>query len=136
MMSPLASLSRRRPLGFLLSVLIAACSSPPSAVGVDDRLTTGLEGVVQRGPVQPVCRVGEPCDAPFRWTFEVWRRQQHVARFQSNSMGRYTVHLAPGDYSVVADSGAPLWPPQQALAVTVGPVGLTHLDLDFDTGIR
>jgi hypothetical protein len=47
------------------------------------------------------------------------------------------VHLAPGDYTIVPDSSAPLlgvlW---QTQAVVVGSAGLTHVELDFDTGIR
>ncbi|MGH7590271.1 MAG: hypothetical protein ACREL2_02445 [Gemmatimonadales bacterium] len=89
-----------------------------------------------RGPVQPVCRVGEPCDAPFSATLEAWQQQQFVARFQSDSLGNYQVLLPPGAYTITVDSGASLWPTQQPHDITVGPVGLTHANLTFDTGIR
>ena len=97
---------------------------------------TGLEGVVTRGPVTPVCRVGVPCDAPFSAGFTVLRGNAAVARFWSDSAGRYDVLLPPGGYDVMPDSGAPVWPVGQAKAVAVGSVGMTRVDLAFDTGIR
>jgi hypothetical protein len=101
-----------------------------------ESLATGLEGTVRRGPIQPVCRVGVPCDAPFSAAFEVLQGQRLVARFRSDSAGAYRVRLEPGAYTVVADSGAPIWPQGQARQVTVGPTGLTHFDITLDTGIR
>jgi hypothetical protein len=97
---------------------------------------TGLEGVVTRGPVTPVCLVGVPCYAPFAAAFTVSQGQQAVARFQSDSAGRYEVLLAPGAYTVAPDSGAAVWPQGQSRPVTVGPFGITRADLQFDTGIR
>jgi hypothetical protein len=101
-----------------------------------DGSATGLEGTVRRGPITPVCQVGIPCDAPFSGSFQVWGSRFLAARFRSDSAGRYEVLLSPGTYSVVPDSGAAVWPSGQSRAVTVGPVGLTHADLEFDTGIR
>jgi hypothetical protein len=124
------------PLTLAFIALTVGCSSQPSNILLAENHGTGLEGTVLRGPIQPVCRVGEPCDAPFSAAFEVWQQQQLVARFRSDSTGHYRVLVAPGAYTVVADSGAPIWPADQAHEVTVGPVGVTKLDLDFDTGIR
>lgn len=99
--------------------------------------STGLEGVVRRGPIQPVCRPDEPCDAPFSARFDVWSGERLIAHFRSDSAGHFVVRLAPGEYTVVPDSSAPLlgamW---QTHAVVVGSAGLTHVELDFDTGIR
>ena len=97
---------------------------------------TGLEGTVTRGPVTPVCRVGVPCYAPFSAAFTVSQGQLVVARFQSDSAGHYEVLLAPGTYAIVPDSGAPVFPGGQSRPATVGPAGITRLDLQFDTGIR
>ena len=102
-----------------------------------DSLATGLAGTVTRGPITPVCLVGVPCDAPFAAGFTV----RHgpipvaVAHFTSDAAGHYRVLLVPGSYTVVPDSGAPVFP-GQAQQVTVEPVGITHADLAFDTGIR
>ena len=101
-----------------------------------DPVATGLEGTVRRGPITPVCQVGVPCDAPFSASFVIWQGSRLVTRFQSDSAGSYRVYLAPGTYTIVPDAGVPIWPQGQSREVTVGPVGLTHLDLEFDTGIR
>jgi len=117
-----------------LCLLALACSGSQSAAGLTE---TGLEGVVRRGPIMPVCRDGVPCDAPFSATFEVRDGERIVARFRSDSAGHFLVAVAPGDYLVAPD---PFAPPvgflPQTHAVTVGPDGLTHVELDFDTGIR
>jgi hypothetical protein len=131
---PMAPDPRFRRL--VLIALALGCTNQPSGALLAQNRGTGLEGTARRGPIQPVCRVGEPCDAPLRAAFQVWQQQRLVTRFQSDSTGHYRVLLAPGAYTVVADSGAPIWPPRQAHDVTVGSVGLTHLDLAFDTGIR
>jgi len=101
-----------------------------------DSLVTGLEGTVRRGPITPVCQVGVPCDAPFSAAFQVFQGQYLVSGFRSDSAGKYLVLLAPGEYTLMPDSTAPIWPKGQTRQVTVGPVGLTHADLEFDTGIR
>ena len=101
-----------------------------------DSQTTGLTGTVRRGPITPVCRVDVPCDAPFSASFQVWQGPRFVAGFQSDSAGHYLVLLAPGAYTIVPDSSAPIFPRGQSRPATVGPAGLTHLDLEFDTGIR
>ena len=100
--------------------------------------TTGLTGVVVRGPVTPVCRVDVPCDAPFSAGFTVQKSGQRVAQFQSDATGRFTVFLAPGPYAVVPNADAPIISPSlQSKTVTVLDSGaLTMVQLTFDTGIR
>jgi hypothetical protein len=118
-----------------LSVVLLGCSTTQSMAGLETG--TGLEGVVRRGPITPVCRLDEPCDAPFAASFDVRDAQRVVARFRSDTAGRFRVTLPPGSYTVVPDSSAPLLgAAYQTQAVTVGPEGLTHVELSFDTGIR
>lgn len=97
-------------------------------------LTTGLEGTARRGPIQPVCRTDEPCDAPLQMSFTLQRNHRTVARFTSDSAGHFLVYAAPGDYLVVPD--VPIGIGVQTPEVVVGNEGLTHVDLTFDTGIR
>lgn len=116
-----------------IAAAIAACASAPSPSTM-----TGLTGVVMRGPVTPVCRVDVPCDAPFSATFNIERSGRRVAQFQSDAAGQFTVLLAPGMYTVVPNSDAPIISPSsQAKSVMVADNGmLTVVRLTFDTGIR
>jgi hypothetical protein len=116
------------------AAVLACCNGPSEPLAT---LHTGLEGTVTRGPVMPVCLVGVPCDVPFSGGFTVRQGPMPVAvaHFVSDSTGRYRVPLVPGSYTVVPDSETPLVV-GQPLEVTVGPVGITHADLAFDTGIR
>jgi len=128
---------RHRLLGLAsLSIVVLGCQTTQPMAGIDVA-GTGLEGVVRRGPITPVCRVDEPCDAPFAASFEVRTEQRVVARFRSDSNGLFRVALLAGSYSVVPDSSAPLLgASHQTQPVVVGPDGLTHVELGFDTGIR
>ena len=112
--------------------LAAACSNPESSSP-----TTGLTGLVVRGPITPVCRLDIPCDAPFSAGFTVERNRSQVAQFRSDAAGQFTVWLSPGTYRIIPDSDAALLAPAaQAKTVEVGNVGLTNVRLEFDTGIR
>jgi hypothetical protein len=119
---------------FLAASLIAgaiACVAPMTVP------TTGLTGTVVRGPIAPVCRVDTPCSAPFSAHFTVMSGSSTVATFLSDSSGVFTVMLAPGSYTIVPAASAPVMSAtSQAKSVVVGPVGLTTVQLEFDTGIR
>jgi hypothetical protein len=123
------------PALFLLlvtAIIATACGNPASSTP-----TTGLTGVVVRGPITPVCRIDIPCDAPFSAGFSVQQNGRQAGQFRSDADGRFTVWLSPGAYRVVPDRDAPLMAPaSQARAVEVGSTGLTAVRLEFDTGIR
>ncbi|HWK08978.1 MAG TPA: hypothetical protein VNR64_02930 [Vicinamibacterales bacterium] len=119
-------------LGVLLFAYAAACSHPAGPT-----ITTGLTGVVVRGPIAPVCQVQTACDAPFAATFSVEQGGRRVTDFRSDENGHFTVTLAQGTYRIVPGADAPvISPASQAKTVEVMPVGLTEVRLEFDTGIR
>lgn len=121
-------------IGLALSALVTlgACASPNAP-----SLTTGLTGIVLRGPIRPVCQIQLPCDAPFSADFSVEQRGQRVAGFRSGADGRFTVMLAPGIYRIIPAADAPIMVPHgQAKTVEVPAVGVTEVQLRFDTGIR
>ena len=98
---------------------------------------TTLVGTVVRGPIQPVCQMAVPCDAPFSAGFTVQQRDRVVASFRSDSQGHFGVQLAPGMYAVIPNADAPIISPKaQAKDVAVGASGPTTVVLHFDTGIR
>ena len=64
-------------------------------------VVTVLSGVVMRGPITPVCRVGMPCNEPAVGAVLVFNRDgRAAARVKVGAHGRYTVRLAPGTYTV------------------------------------
>jgi hypothetical protein len=90
-----------------------------------------------RGPVTPVCLPDPPCTAPFSAHFTVWRDSFPVAAFRSDTLGRFSILLPPGRYTVRPGADAPIPSPElQARMVEVAGSGLTHLRLEFDTGLR
>ena len=116
----------------LVWAAVTACDQP-----VSPTVTTGLTGVVMRGPITPVCQIQVPCDAPFSATFSVEQNARRITEFRSDADGRFTVMLPSGVYRVVAGADAPIMSPlSQAKTVEVLPVGLTEVRLEFDTGIR
>jgi hypothetical protein len=123
----------KRCLVYVLAVATAACSTSTSPSP-----TTGLTGVVMRGPVTPVCRIDVPCDAPFSAGFGVQRGGRRVTTFRSDATGQFTVFLDPGMYVIVPDGDAPIISPgSQVKSVTIADSGaLTMVRLVFDTGIR
>jgi hypothetical protein len=115
----------------LAVVICTGCS------GTSPSPTTGLTGVVFRGPTAPVCEINEPCDAPLSAGFTVDQGSHVVSHFQSDAAGRFTVMLQPATYLIVPDANTPIIAPtSQAKTVVVGQVGLTNIQLMFDTGIR
>jgi hypothetical protein len=80
---------------------LAACGSPTAPSD------TGLAGTVVRGPVQPVCQVDVPCDAPFSASFTVQQGSRVVVSFRSDSQGHFESRLPPGRYLVVRDPMRP-----------------------------
>jgi hypothetical protein len=122
----------------LIAISAAAILGACASAGSTPSTTTGLTGVVMRGPVTPVCRVDVPCDAPFSATFTVEQDSRRVAQFQSDAAGQFTVYLRPGAYTVVPAADAPIiGGSSQRKSVTVADNGmLTVVRLSFDTGIR
>ena len=124
----------RAELGVLtiICTLASACDQP-----VSPTVTTGLTGVVVRGPIAPVCQINVACDAPFSAAFSVLQDARRITEFRSDADGRFTVMLRAGIYRIVPAADAPIISPQaQSKMVDVGPVGLTQVRLEFDTGLR
>ena len=63
---------------------------------------SGLYGLVMAGPIRPVCKVDEPCDAPAQVTLVFSRLDtgREAARTRSTKDGRYRVALPRGYYAV------------------------------------
>ena len=126
-------MSTLRVLPLVFTLATTACGDWSLSISTD----TGLVGIVVRSPVEPVCRSGTTCAAPFGAGFSVRQGDRLVLTFRSDASGRFEVRLAPGTYVVVPDPDAPIISPgSQTKQVVVGTAGLTHVQLEFDTGLR
>jgi hypothetical protein len=92
---------------------------------------SGVEGVVMRGPVTPVCTPESPCDAPAPGVaVQALQSGSVVATATTDHNGRFRISLAAGDYMVRTLGSA------KAQSVHVSPSRLTEVALYIDTGIR
>lgn len=103
-----------------------------------EEITTGLEGIVYRGPINPVAMESQVNDAPFSALFRVYTlKNKLITSFSSNAAGEFMVMLASGNYKIIPDKSAPIMSAEsQVKEITVNPIGITNMDLYFDTGIR
>jgi hypothetical protein len=113
-----------------LAVLTASLAllAAPSARAT---ATTGLHGIVLRGPVTPVCVAEQPCYEPAVGAVLTFSRAGTViARARVGSGGRYRVVLKPGLYTVRASHRI------DPTTARVRSGRMTRLDFSIDTGIR
>ncbi len=118
--------------GLLLFLSLYSCTET-------EIITSGLEGVIYKGPINPLEIIGQDNNLPFEALFHVYtlKRNQFIKSFSSNLEGRYKVLLNPGTYKIIADGTAPIMQPEfQIKEVTVNFDEIIVQDLYFDTGIR
>ena len=96
--------------------------------------TSGLRGVVTRGPTQPVCQAGVPCDAPAPRVVLAFARAGHRTRtVRTDAHGRFRIALAPGRYALRIASARFGYTPR---AVVVPRARFAVIRISIDTGIR
>ncbi|MCP9485468.1 MAG: carboxypeptidase-like regulatory domain-containing protein [Gaiellaceae bacterium MAG52_C11] len=118
----------------LVSLLFAAVAlaAPASAA----ETSSGIRGLVLRGPTQPVCTIGTPCEEPAaRELLSVTRGGRIVARIRTGSDGRFRVSLAPGRYTV-ATTASGFGRSASPVFVLVRSGRYARVTLRIDTGIR
>jgi hypothetical protein len=98
--------------------------------------SSGLRGVVMRGPTTPVCREAEPCEEPAAGVvLRFVRGNVVVARVKTGSAGGYRVKLRPGRYAVTTPRRGPgtgLTP----RVVRVPSGRIARVDFFLDTGLQ
>ncbi len=120
------------PLRSALAALAAAAILPLAGGATP---AAGLYGVVTKGPVAPVCRVGEPCEAPAQVTL-LFARNGAIRKARSGSDGRYRIALAPGVYSVSTLERIGIGRNITPARVKVRRARYDRVDFHIDTGIR
>lgn len=113
---------------FAVAVLAApACAAETSS---------GIRGLVLRGPTQPVCTIAAPCEEPAaRELLSVTRRGRIVARVRTGPDGRFRVALAPGRYTV-APTATGFGRGASPVSVLVRSGNYARITLRIDTEIR
>jgi hypothetical protein len=115
-----------------IAALIALAAS-----SADAGTSSGLRGIVMRGPELPVCIVGQPCDEPAANVLLVFLRDgKPVATVRTGRDGRYRVALGPGIYRVRTLPRPSIGrgiEPQRARAPRAR---FARADFSIDTGIR
>ena len=114
----------------LLIALAAVAVGVPASAGT----TSGLRGLVTRGPVTPVCRVDTPCSAPAKHTTVVFARNGVSKSVVTGDDGRYSILLAAGSYAVRIPTGARFGFKPRSVYVPAGRMSTRNFSID--TGIR
>jgi hypothetical protein len=115
----------------LLIALAALAVAVPASAGTK---STGLRGIVTRGPITPVCRVDTPCSAPAKHITIVFTRNGVSKSTVTGDDGRYSIWLATGTYAVRIPSAAKFGFTPRTVYVTAGRMSVRNFSID--TGIR
>ena len=116
-----------------LALTLAAAGALAQAAAPTAATTTGVRGVVMRGPIAPVCRVEQPCTAPAKKVVLHFVRQYSSGWTRTDLKGHYSIALAPGSYALQIPSARFGFRPR---AVTVRAGRVAVLNVTIDTGIR
>jgi hypothetical protein len=99
--------------------------------------SSGLRGIVSRGPITPVCVVELPCSEPAPNVTLLFSRNGRVAgRTVTNGEGRYRVRLPAGLYSVRRSVAVVIGRGLEPDHARVRAGRFTRVDFSIDTGIR
>ena len=100
----------------------------------------GLYGEVRKGPTRPVCRVGEPCDAPAQVTLRFTRTTAagttRLYSVRSKTSGSYRIALPPGIYTVMTKERIGVDRNIRPRGVHVRKGHWDKINFSIDTGIR
>lgn len=116
--------------GAIIIVLAVVIFAAPAAATTQ---STGLRGLVTRGPVTPVCQEGVSCTAPSKRTTVTFTRSGVTKSAVTGTDGRYSVLLAAGTYTVRIPTAKFGFTPR---SVTVVAGRMSIRNFSIDTGIR
>jgi hypothetical protein len=120
-----------------VTVVALALASALAGAATPTVGTSGLRGVVMRGPIRPVCGENDPCEAPAAGIVLRFKRDGIiVARVRTGSAGGYRIKLRPGRYAVGTPSS-----PRVGMGLTPRfvrvPLGrVARVDFHLDTGLQ
>jgi hypothetical protein len=119
-------------IGLSLALVIVAGAGAQST-----SVSSGLRGVVVRGPIAPVCVAEDPCTAPARnVTLLFSRNGRTVGRAVTDTAGRYRVRLPVGVYAVRRPGSMGIGRGIEPNRARVYAGRFSRVDFSIDTGIR
>jgi hypothetical protein len=99
--------------------------------------SSGLYGIVTRGPITPVCAAEQPCSAPAGGVTLLFVRNGHVVgRAVTHGDGGYRLRLPPGLYTVRRSGPAAVDRKLEPNHARVRKARVLRVDFSIDTGIR
>jgi hypothetical protein len=101
--------------------------------GSSGAATSGLRGLVTKGPTQPVCVAETPCSAPAKHVLVMFSRGSAHRSVTTDVHGRYRIALAPGTWTITVAGARFGYRPRSAV-VPAGAVAVRNITID--TGIR
>jgi hypothetical protein len=115
----------------LALVIVAGAGAQVTAV------SSGLRGVVIRGPITPICVAEEPCTEPAgNVTLLFSRNGRIVGRAVTDSAGRYRLRLPAGVYAVRRPASVGIGRGIEPDHARVYARRFVRIDFSIDTGIR
>lgn len=125
-----------KKLLLFIVLILAACGRGSDPY---EPLTSGVEVQALIGPLCPVVQEGVECpDRPYQAMLTILNTDRNeILKFETNTDGKYIVHLPPGDYILHPESpqGMPL-PYASEQNFTVLSNTITNLIILYDSGIR
>src|SRR6266567_6677476 len=115
----------------LALVIVAGAGAQTSVV------SSGLHGVVVRGPITPMCVAEEPCTEPAaNVTLLFSRNGRIVGRTVTDSAGRYRLRLPAGLYAVRRPGSVTIGRGMEPDHARVYARRFVRVNFSIDTGIR
>jgi hypothetical protein len=124
------SMNSTRACALVAATLAGVATAASAAVP-----RSNLYGIVRRGPIMPVCRVGVSCDAPAARVMLTFARAGVVETTRTDEHGKYRIKLSAGIYAVHTSS-KPFGQVPRPAKVHVRAGHSDQIDFAIDTGIR
>jgi len=123
---------------FLILTLIAIFILSGCISKKDEKLKSGIFGIISLGPITPVEKVGEKNSKPYKTIIIVKSENglKVITNFSSNDDGSFKVYLKPGSYILEPQKSTSPFPILKPIKVEVIENQFIEVNITFDTGIR
>jgi hypothetical protein len=125
------------PLAWIAPFVVTGLLTASTAMAAAQ--PSGLHGTVTKGPIAPVCRVDQRCDAPVEVTLRFTRpstTRSPVYTVRSKSSGIYRIALPSGVYAVSVSERIGIDHLVRPRTVRVRSGHVDAIDFFIDTGLR